>query len=160
MLVAWSVPAIVLALMLPLPLVGRQVTRSYIDEGYRHYAAVLGRPADPCPDDSTVTHEVCMGKELAFVGAHLDAFIAALRGFLATRLASPKSGVQSELETLNKADAAWRLYRAEVCKLQFDYFTGGGGTIAVPARADCELRLDRAYMEQLEGLLHLQQVER
>lgn len=65
-----------------------------------------------------------------------------------------------ELETLNKADAAWRLYRAQVCNLQFDYFTGGGGTIAVPARADCELRLDRAYMQQLEGLLHLQQVVR
>jgi hypothetical protein len=51
-----------------------------------------------------------MDKELAFVGLHLDAFIAALRGFLATRSASPKSGVQSELETLNKTDAALEGY--------------------------------------------------
>jgi hypothetical protein len=80
MLLAWSVHVTVLALMLPSPLVGRQVTRSYIDESHRHYAAVLGRPADPCPDDSTVSHEVCMDNELAFVGLHLDAFIAALRG--------------------------------------------------------------------------------
>jgi uncharacterized protein YecT (DUF1311 family) len=129
-------------------------------EGERHYAAVLGRPPDPCPDDRTVSHEVCMEKELTFVERHLDGFIAALREVLAVRAASPKSSEQSELETLNKADAAWRLYRDQICRLEFNYFAGGSGTIAVPARADCELKIDRAYMEQLHELLYLQQVAR
>ena len=157
MLLDWSVRITLLALMLPIPLAGPQVTRSYIDEGERHYAAVLRRPADPCPDDRAVSHEVCMDNELTFVEPHLDGFIAALRGVLTARAASPKSGAQSELETLNKADAAWRLYRVQICKLEFNYFAGGRGAIAVPARVDCELRMDRAYMEQLHELLLLQQ---
>ena len=128
-----------------------------MDEGERHYAAVLGRPADPCPDDSTVSHAVCMDKELTIVGPHLVGFIAALRGVLAARTTAPNSGAQSELETLNKADAAWRLYRTQICRLAFDYFATGNRKIAVPARADCELRMDRAYMEQLHELLLLQQ---
>jgi uncharacterized protein YecT (DUF1311 family) len=155
-----AVSLVFLLVMLPIPLAVPQVTRSYIDEGERHYAAVLGRPADPCPDDRTVSHEMCMDKELTFVEPHLDGFIAALRGVLTAKAASPKSGAQSELQTLNKADAAWRRYRAQICRLEFDYFASGSGTIGVPARADCELRMDRAYMEQLHELLHLQQVVR
>jgi hypothetical protein len=102
MLLDWPVRITLLALMLPIPSAGRQVTRSYIDEGERHYAAVLGRPPDPCSDDRTVSHEVCMDKELTFVEPHLDGFVAALRGVLTARAASSKSGAQSELETLNK----------------------------------------------------------
>ena len=76
MLPPGSVRLTLLALMLPIPLAGDQVTHSYMDEGERHYAAVLGRPADPCPDDSTVSHAVCMDKELTIVGPHLVGFIA------------------------------------------------------------------------------------
>jgi hypothetical protein len=66
-----------------------------------------------------------MDKELAFVGQHLDAFIAALGGVFATSQVSRQLGEQSELEILNKADAGWRLYRAQVCKLSFNFFKGG-----------------------------------
>jgi hypothetical protein len=89
MLLGWSVRVSLLALMLPVPLSGAQTARSY-DEGERHYAAVLGRPADPCPDDSVVSHDACMDKELTFVGPHLDGFVTALRGILGARASVPK----------------------------------------------------------------------
>jgi hypothetical protein len=79
--------------------------------GERHSAAVLKRPADPCPDDSPVSHADCMGKELAFVVEHLDAFVTSLRGVLAT---STNKDAQNKLDILNKTDAAWRQYRVQV----------------------------------------------
>jgi uncharacterized protein YecT (DUF1311 family) len=148
----------VLVLILPASSVGSQNPASYVEEAKRHSEAVLQRPADPCPDESTESHEVCMHNELAFVREHLDAFVEALRRFLATRQTSQKDDARSQLKALNKADEAWRVYRAQVCKLSFNYFSGGQGVIAEPATADCELRLDRAYIEQLEPLLTLQRV--
>jgi hypothetical protein len=157
MLLTWSVYAAAsLALMLSGSLTGRQLASSYLNEGERHSAAVLKRPADPCPDDSPVSHADCMGKELAFVGEHLDAFVTSLRGVLAT---SSNKDAQSKLDILNKTDAAWRQYRVQVCNLSFNYFSGGQGLIVESSRADCELRLDRAYVQQLVPLLNFSRVE-
>ena len=79
----------------------------------------------------------------------MDAFLVAMRGVFATSEISLQPGAKSELKVLNRADAAWRLYRAQVCKLSFGYFTGGQAAIAVHEDASCRLRLDRAYVLQL-----------
>jgi uncharacterized protein YecT (DUF1311 family) len=144
---------VALALLLPTSLLRSQTTETYIDQAYRHSAAVLERSDDPCPDDSDVPREVCMAKELSLVGQHLDALVDDLRAMFAIKQASRQVGEQSELEILNKADAAWRLYRAQVCKLSFGYFKGGQESIAVLDSGICELRLDRAYVLQLNPLI-------
>jgi hypothetical protein len=90
-----------------------------------------------------------MDKELAFLEQHLNAFMVALRG----ELASNQETEQGERDALDETDAAWRLYRAQVCKLSFNYFAGGQGTFAVPERGMCELRLDRTYVLQLSPLI-------
>jgi hypothetical protein len=51
-----------------------------------------------------------MAKELSLVGQHLDALVDDLRAMFAIKQASKQGGEQSELEILNKADAAWRLH--------------------------------------------------
>jgi hypothetical protein len=156
MLSNWVAHVAVLALLLPASLLRSQTTETYRNEAHRHSAAVLEHSDDPCSDDGPVPYNVCMDKELVFVGQHLDAFIVALRGVFATSQVSRQVGEQSELEILNKADAEWRLYRAQVCKLSFDYFRGGQESIALLDREICELRLDRAYVLQLSPLIDLQ----
>jgi hypothetical protein len=100
-----------------------------------------------------------MTKELALVGRHLDAFVEDLRAIFAIKQASQQGGEESELAILNKADAAWRLYRAQICKLSFSYFAGGQA-IAVRDSGVCELRLDRAYVLQLSPLIKTHRVEK
>jgi hypothetical protein len=144
---------VALALLLPTSSLRSQTTETYVDQASRHSAAVLERSDDPCPDDSDVPREVCMAKELSLVEQHLDALVDDLRAMFAIKQASKQGGEQSELEILNKADAAWRLYRAQICKLSFGYFVGGQEAIAVREDGICELRLDRAYVLQLSPLI-------
>ena len=151
---------VVLTLLLPASLLRSQTAETYADQASRHSAAVLEYSDDPCPDDSAVPREVCMTKELALVGQHLDAFVEDLRAMFAIKEASQQSGEQSELAILNKADAAWRLYRAQICKLSFSYFVSGQETIAVRDSGVCELRLDRAYVLQLSPLIKPHRVEK
>jgi hypothetical protein len=155
-----AVHVVVFALLLPASLLRSQTTETYADQASRHSAAVLERSDDPCPDDSAVPSEVCMTKELALVGRHLDAFVEDLRAMFAIKQASQQGGEESELDTLNKADAAWRLYRAQICKLSFNYFVGGQEAIAVRESGVCELRLDRAYVLQLKPLIKTHRVEK
>lgn len=151
---------VVAVLLLPTSLLRSQTTETYVDQAFRHSAAVLERSDDPCPDDSHVSREVCMAKELSLVGQHLDAFVDDLRAIFAIKQASKRDGEQSELEILNKADAAWRLYRAQICKLSFGYFVGGKEAIAVHENGICELRLDRAYVLQLSPLIKPHRIEK
>ena len=148
------------ALLLPTSLLRSQTTEAYVDQAYRHSAAVLERSDDPCPDDSRVPREVCMAKELSLVGQHLDALVDDLRAMFVIKQASKQGEEQSELEILNKADAAWRIYRTQVCKLSFDYFVGGQEAIAVRENGICELRLDRAYVLQLSPLIKPHRIEK
>jgi hypothetical protein len=155
-----SIHVVVAALLLlPTSLLRSQTTETYVDQASRHSAAVLERSDDPCPDDSHVPREVCLAKELSLVGQHLDALVDDLRAMFAIKQAS-KQGGESELEILNKADAAWRLYRAQICKLSFGYFVGGQEAIAVRENGICELRLDRAYVLQLSPLIKPHRIEK
>jgi hypothetical protein len=155
-----TVHVVVLALLLPASLLRSQTAETYADQALRHSSAVLEHSDDSCPDDSAVPREVCMSKELALVGQHLDAFVEDLRAMFAIKEASQQRGEQSELAILNKADAAWRLYRAQICKLSFNYFVSGQEAIAVRDREVCELRLDRAYVLQLSPLIKPHRVEK
>lgn len=87
-----------------------------------------------------------MNKELEVIGAHLDAFVADVRGM---------AGSQTELYALNQMDTAWRAYRENASKLPLRRFQAG--TSRGPMSADCEWRLDRAYMEELSGFYMLSQ---
>jgi Lysozyme inhibitor LprI len=129
---------------------------SYAVDAHREYAAVFGHSDDPCHSDGPVAFETCMGRELAFVESHLDAFVIDIRGVLSANKATDKKGTNSRLTMLNKADAAWRQYRKQVCGLSYDYFRGGQGTIIRPAVGICRLSLDKAYMSRLEALTNLQ----
>jgi hypothetical protein len=150
---------VVAALLLPTSLLRSQTTETYVDQASRHSAAVLERSDDPCPDDSHVPPEVCLAKELSLVGQHLDALVDDLRAMFAIKQAS-KQGGESELEILNKADAAWRLYRAQICKPSFGYFVGGQEAIAVRENGICERRVDRAYVLQLSPLIKPHRIEK
>jgi uncharacterized protein YecT (DUF1311 family) len=113
----------------------------------REYAAVFAHPDNPCSTDyATTPYMLCMSKELEFIDKHLDAFIEALRGLAD----SPE-----ELAALNQTDAAWRNYRKAACDLPYKRYVEG--TIKGTMSANCELRLDRAYMNQLSGMYILSQ---
>jgi uncharacterized protein YecT (DUF1311 family) len=113
----------------------------------REYAAVFAHSDDPCSANAaTAPYVECMGNELRFVEAHLDAFVEGLRGI---------SGSPEELAGLNQTDTAWRAYRENACVLPYKRFRGG--TIAGPMWAECRLSLDRAYMKQLSGTYILSQ---
>jgi uncharacterized protein YecT (DUF1311 family) len=87
-----------------------------------------------------------MGKELAEIEAHLDAFVEDLRGV---------TGSQEELDALNRTDTAWRAYRGSACQLPLRRFSAG--TIKAPMSVECQWRLDRAYMQELSGVYILSQ---
>lgn len=141
----------VFALLLSTASLRPHATETYLDQAYKHSAAVLDRPDDPC---SGSPDEACIDKEVSFVDQHLDAFVVALRGVFSTRASSHVEGSQNELDTLNRADAAWRAYRTQICKLSYDFYSGGLESNAVPTIAYCELRQDRAYLQQLRPLLN------
>jgi uncharacterized protein YecT (DUF1311 family) len=88
-----------------------------------------------------------MSEELAFVGGHLDAFVEDLRDV---------TGSPDELAALNKTDTTFRAYRESACALPYKRFAGG--TIKGSMAADCQLRLDRAYMKQLSDFYVLSQL--
>jgi hypothetical protein len=117
---------------------------------------VFGHSDDPCHSDGPVPYETCMGRELAFVDSYLDAFMIDKRGVLSENGAAEKKGTNSRLKMLNKAGAAWREYRNQVCGPSYGYFRGGQGTGICPEVGICRSRLDRAYMRQLVGLTNLQ----
>lgn len=133
-----------------------QVAFSYAVDALREYAAVFGHSDDPCHSDSPVPYEICMGRELAFVDSHLDAFMIDIRGVLSANGAAEKKATSSRLKMLNRADAAWREYRNQVCGLSYGSFRGGQGTGISPEVGICRLSLDRAYMRQQVGLTNLQ----
>jgi uncharacterized protein YecT (DUF1311 family) len=113
----------------------------------REYAAVFAHPDNPCSTDyATAPYMRCMSKELEFIDTHLDAFIEALRGLAD----SPE-----ELAALNQTDAAWRNYRKAACDLPYKRYAEG--TIKGTMSANCQLSLDRAYMNQLSGMYILSQ---
>jgi uncharacterized protein YecT (DUF1311 family) len=87
-----------------------------------------------------------MKKELEVIGAHLDAFVEDVRGM---------TGSQTELNALNQMDTAWQAYRENACQFPFRQFQAG--TSRGPMSAECEWRLDRAYMEELSGFFILSQ---
>ncbi|MGB6130274.1 MAG: lysozyme inhibitor LprI family protein [Acidobacteriaceae bacterium] len=112
----------------------------------QEYAAVFAHSGSPCSADyRTEPYLQCMSNELQFVEAHLDAFVADLRGVTEST---------KELAALNKADAAWRVYRETFCRLPYARFRG---TVNGPMAADCRLRVDREFMEQLHGMYLLSQ---
>ena len=112
----------------------------------REYAAVFAHSSSPCSADyRTQPYLQCMSKELDFVETHLDAFVTDLRGV---------TGSAQELAALNNANAAWRAYRDTFCQLPYARF---GGTVNGPMSADCRLRVDRAFMEQLHTMYLLSQ---
>jgi uncharacterized protein YecT (DUF1311 family) len=111
------------------------------------YAAVFSRSAKPCSDDyATTPYVICMGKELAEIEAHLDAFVEDLRGV---------TGSQEELDALNRTDTTWRTYRGSACQLPFRRF--GAGTSKGPMSVECRWSLDRAYLQELSGVYILSQ---
>jgi uncharacterized protein YecT (DUF1311 family) len=111
------------------------------------YTAVFSRSEKPCSDDyATTPYVICMGKELAEIEAHLDAFVEDLRGV---------TGSQEELDALNRTDTAWRAYRGSACQLPLRRFSAG--TIKAPMSVECQWRLDRAYMQELSGVYILSQ---
>lgn len=155
-----AIHIVLLASLVPASLWPQSTTETYRDDATGHSKAVLERSDDPCQDDGAVPFGVCMHHELELVEGHLDAFIAAMRGVFATSEVSPERKAGSELEALNRADAAWRLYRAQVCKLSLDYFKGGQVSVAVHEEGICRLRLDQAYVRQLSPLLLPHRVEK
>ena len=143
-------------------LVGSSAARG---DGYPHaagakreYAAVFAHSDRPCPWTDNVSYLRCMGKEIEFTEAHLDAFVSDMRAIASAseRANQPNPGSPRALDEFNKTDKAWREYRESACNLQRAWF--GRGTGGSPAAAECELSLDREYMKRLAGFFNLHEL--
>ncbi len=130
----------------------------YVAAADREYAALFSHPDNPCKDlSSTVSYEICIGKEVSFTETHLAAFLTAVRGITAADDQAPPPseafGPRHELALLNQADAAWRIYRNNLCDLAYAGLEGGTGAASV--QAECEYRTDREYARQLAAAVEL-----
>lgn len=124
----------------------------YLAEADREYAALFSHVENPCPNESTtLSYNLCIGREVEFTQKHLNAFLAAVRGIVTseegTASALETAGKVNELDLLNNADRAWQEYKKNLCKLEFAGFYGGSG--ASSAESECEYRTNRHYVQQV-----------
>ncbi len=136
-----------------------QPHHSHVADAKREYAAIFSHPDNPCSmEQTTAGYDDCIGKELAFTEAHLAALLTAVRGIASDDApASPAESAMlagnTELALINNADAAWREYRGNVCRLMEAGMAGGSGAGATGD--ECEYRMDRQYAQQLTDAVYL-----
>jgi len=135
-----------------------QQRHSYVADANREYAAIFSHPEKPCAtEDTTLGYGICIGKEVDFTETHLASLLTAIRGIAARDDAEDATNSSharfNELALVNQADAAWQLYRKNVCDLTAAGFAGGSGE--GNAAAECVFRMDRAYAQQLSDAVNL-----
>ena len=134
-------------------------------------AEMAAEKAGDCPDaNTTYDFNVCFGNVLAAADERLKSFEQVIRDLQAPsrRMAGapepPANGLSSPVLTpeqlsteFNSVEQLWRQYRTAACSAAFHQF--GGGTGGPSFEAQCELKLTRDHMRELDmiygGDLHL-----
>jgi uncharacterized protein YecT (DUF1311 family) len=119
---------------------------------------------------STADFNDCFGNELAITTQNLHRFQAVIRTLLAqdkpagpepqhdtVGIAGPALTSQHILEEFNRVEIAWQQYNTSACTAAFHQF--GGGTGGPSFELQCELKLARDHMRELDTIygndLHL-----
>ena len=134
-------------------------------------AEMTAEKAGDCPDaNTTYDFNTCFGNVLTAADRHLKSFEQIIRDLqapsphMAGTSEAPANGIAGPMLTPEQLTAefysveqVWRQYRAAACAAAFHQFSGGTGGPSFEAQ--CELKLTRAHMRELDmiygGDLHL-----
>jgi uncharacterized protein YecT (DUF1311 family) len=133
------------------------------------YNAELAREKAPeCPDaDNTRDINMCLGHEVELTEANYKAFTTALRGMLALPEPAvpgaptpymgptgPEGTPATNTAAFDAAESAWQAYAKAECSAMDTLWRGG--TIVNSIVAECELRMARARMHELDNAYDMQ----
>lgn len=133
-------------------------------------AELAQEKAGDCPNATTTFDlNVCYGRQLRITDANLKAFEDDIRGLLApapslpgqpanpTAPSGPAPPAQQRITEFNRVEQLWQQYRDAACSAAFQLFDGGTGGPSF--QMECELRLARDHMRELNTVygmvLHL-----
>ena len=134
-------------------------------------AEMAQEKAGDCPDaNTTYDFNFCYGNVLTAADRHLKSFEQIIRDLqapsphMAGTSEAPANGIAGPMLTpeqltaeFDSVEQVWRQYRAAACAAAFHQFSGGTGGPSFEAQ--CELKLTRAHMRELDmiygGDLHL-----
>jgi hypothetical protein len=122
--------------------------------------------AGDCPEaHTTYDFNMCYEKVLKETGTNLKAYEIAVRSILGlqfpsmtgqqatTGIAGPVLTPEQQVAEFDKMEKTWRTYQDIACSAAFHTF--GGGTGGPSAEAECELRLMRGHMRELDGIYYM-----
>ena len=125
-------------------------------------AEMAREKAGDCPDaNTTYDFNICYDKQVAATEQNLRSFEDTIRALQAPSLrmpgeaasnmpgiAGPVLAPQQSLEEFDRVEQGWRQYRETACKAAFHQFDGGTGGPSF--QMECELRLTRGHMRELD----------
>ena len=155
----------------------QQEIKQYRDESDRLRAVAIQafdaemarEKAGDCPDASTnYDWEMCLGREGKITDGNYKAYAGAIRSMLGLKYPPPPGSTETPV-TIGPAGVAltpeqlvaefdntehlWASYRDAQCGAAFHQFDGGSG--APVAEAECEQRLTRAHMRDLDAVYNV-----
>jgi uncharacterized protein YecT (DUF1311 family) len=96
--------------------------------------------APPCPGETTLEINACLGRQLDAVDADLSRYVAAARKRLVAE-------APSALGDFDKAETAWTAYRKAECDAVYDNWSGG--TIRDAMDLTCQIQITRLHTQTL-----------